>query len=158
MKKNQNQEKPWSKVTPVDPYMKTRASEFLPKVKNLKNYFIDKLCTIVCKDSSLVFNNPEQYYKHFLGFVEEFDEEGVLVRSVDGESKQYYFKENILGIVEEKVKKADKKVVKDIKEKVCEMDADAESEDKPSSQPAQPEEPKPISLESLMEHNKMKEG
>lgn len=123
--------------------MQTRASEYLSKINpDLQSYFIGKLCTIICTNSAAMhfaIKTTNDYYNHFLGTIEAFDNEGILVKHVGGKTKQYFYKNNIIGIVEETVKNIDKETIKKNIEK------------------AKPEKIEPITLESLMSQCASKE-
>jgi len=74
-----------------------------------QEYFKGKVCTVFTTSINRNFKDenptdyPKQLYNYFVGFIEDIDESGILIRQAATGLKTYLFMHNMVAIAEEQV-------------------------------------------------------
>ena len=75
----------------------------------IKNLFLNKICTIFVKATNRNFNE-EQNINYFVGCIIDISNEGILIEHPENKCKSFFYKESVVGLAEELiVYKSDKK-------------------------------------------------
>ena len=75
----------------------------------MKNYFIGKICSVFTVQTNRNFKEenpatyPQQVYQYFLGLVEAFDQEGVVLQQLNSNRKTYICTHQLVAIAEEEI-------------------------------------------------------
>lgn len=81
----------------------------------LREKFLNKVCTILCHQTSYPFKDGIEYSEFFTGLIEDIDESGVWLRHLKVKTLAF-FAFPIVGIVEEQVLQKGDPIIEKIKE------------------------------------------
>lgn len=100
-----------------------------------QKYFIGKVCTVFTTQINRNFKeeNPSRYpvnlYTYFVGFVEDIDEAGILLKQASTGHKTYLFMHNVVAVAEEvleEIKPEDIQILNKSPAKESDIDSDSD--------------------------------
>lgn len=113
-------------------------------IKKLQQNFIGKICTILTHPVAKRDFNDRQFADFFTGVVDEIEEDGIMTRHTLTGCKNFYFFENIIGIMEEQVLNEDnpehQKIIQQVKEKNQGFKQQQSTQNPPKSQQSMQDE------------------